>query len=126
MRSCSSANSKEENNNILMKDTFGTIKTPGYPDGYPGDLIVDCHWKIIVPKGHVVRIEFSSFRLYERVRMFDPDDEDDSAVIEDSINGRISDLWCIMERNHRFFSFPLETSSALKLTERQEIQARDL
>lgn len=86
MRSCSSANSKEENNNILMKDPFGTIKTPGYPGGYPGDLIADCHWKIIVPKGNVVRIEFSSFRLYERVRMFDPDDQDDSAVIEDSVN----------------------------------------
>ncbi|KAL9973802.1 hypothetical protein ACROYT_G020305 [Oculina patagonica] len=87
VRSCSSSNSKEENNNILFKDPSGTIKTPGYPNSYPGNLITECHWKIIVPKGNVVRIEFSSFRLYERVRIFDFEDEDDSAVITDSING---------------------------------------
>lgn len=87
MRSCSSSNSNEENNNILLKDPSGTIKTPGYPNGYPGNLITECHWKIIVPKGNVVRIEFSSFRLYERVRIYDYEDKDDSAVITDSING---------------------------------------
>ena len=102
-RSCFSANSKGEDNKILMKDPSSTIKTPGYSGGYPGDLIVDYHWKIIVPKGHVVRIEFSSFWLYERVRIFDLDDEDDSAVIEDSINGLNPDMWCILKGNHRCF-----------------------
>ena len=112
VRSCTSANSKEENNNILMKDLSGTIKTPGYPGGYPGDLIVDCHWKIIVPKGNVVRIEFSSFRLYERVRIFDLDDEDDSAVIEDSINGLNprSVVHSGREPSFRFFSTGNELS----------------
>ena len=40
-----------------------------------------------MPKGQVVRIEFSSFRLYERVRVFDLYDRDDSAVIADSVFG---------------------------------------
>lgn len=116
MRFCSSANSKEENNNILMKDPSGAIKTPGYPGGYPGDLIVDCHWKIIVPKGHVVRIEFSSFRLYERLRIFDPDDQDDSAVIEDSINGLNprSVVHSGREASFRFFSTGNELSIKVK------------
>ena len=95
-----------------MKDPFGTIKTPGYPGGYPRDLIANCHWKIIVPKGNVVRIEFSSFRLYERVRMFDPDDVDDSATIEDSINGLNprSVVHSGREPSFRFFSTGNELS----------------
>lgn len=95
-----------------MRDPSGTIKTPGYPDGYPGNLIVDCHWKIIVPQGNVVRIEFSSFRLYERVRLFDPDDEDDSAVIEDSINSLNprSVVHSGREPSFRFFSTGNELS----------------
>ena len=87
VRSCSSVNSNEENNNILFKDPTGRIQTPGYPQDYPSNLITECYWKIVVPKGNVVRVEFASFRLYERVRIFDYNDEDDTAVITDSING---------------------------------------
>ena len=78
-RSCSSGNSLDENQNIVLKDPSGVIKTPGYPHGYPGDkLIEQCFWKITAPKGTVLRVEFSSFRL--------PDDE--CVVVVFVINGR--------------------------------------
>ena len=61
--SCSSGNSLDENQNIVLKDPSGVIKTPGYPSNYPQNLLDECYWKIFVPKGKVVRVDFSSFRL---------------------------------------------------------------
>ncbi|KAL9973791.1 hypothetical protein ACROYT_G020293 [Oculina patagonica] len=61
--SCSSGNSWDENQNIVLKDPSGVIKTPGYPSNYPHNLIHQCYWKIFAPKGKVVRVDFSSFRL---------------------------------------------------------------
>lgn len=48
--------------NIILNGP-GTIKTPGHPSNYPKDLITQCIWKIIAPKGQVVRLSFSSFRM---------------------------------------------------------------
>ena len=58
--SCSFGNSLDENQNIVIKDPSGVIKTPGYPSSYP---VTPCYWKIFTPKGKVVRVDFSSFRL---------------------------------------------------------------
>lgn len=58
--SCSSGNSLDENKNIVLKDPSGVIKTPGYPSSHP---VTQCYWKIFTPKGKVVRVDFSSFRL---------------------------------------------------------------
>ena len=58
--SCSSGNSLDENQNIVLKDPSGVIKTPGYPSSDP---VTQCYWKIFTPKGKVVRVDFSSFRL---------------------------------------------------------------
>ena len=49
--------------NIVLKDPSGIIKTPGYPSTYPLSLTTQCIWKIIAPKGQVIRLEFSSFRM---------------------------------------------------------------
>ena len=49
--------------NIILTDPSGIIKTPGYPANYPSDLIKQCVWKIIAPKGQVVRVAFLSFRM---------------------------------------------------------------
>ena len=77
VRTCSSGNSFDENMNIFLEDSSGTIKTPGYPSGYLPNLPRECFWKIIVPTRKVVRIEFSSFRLAQH----------DNVVITDRING---------------------------------------
>ena len=61
--SCSSGNSLDENQNIVLKNPSGVIKTPGYPSSYP---VTQCYWKIFTPKGKVVRVDFSSFRLAPR------------------------------------------------------------
>ncbi|KAL9973788.1 hypothetical protein ACROYT_G020290 [Oculina patagonica] len=85
--SCSSGNSLDGNQNIVLKDPSGVIKTPGYPSNYPHNLIHhslrtrrisacrfspparrrlrphQCYWKIFAPKGKVVRVDFSSFLL---------------------------------------------------------------
>ena len=45
--------------NIVLRNTSGVIKSPWYDE-----LTDKCHWKIIAPKGKVVRIEFLSFRVY--------------------------------------------------------------
>jgi len=58
--SCSSGNSLDENQNIVIKDPSGVLKTPGYPSSYP---VTQCYWKIFTAKGKVVRVDFSSFRL---------------------------------------------------------------
>ena len=63
--------------NIFLEDSSGTIKTPGYPSGYLPSLLSKCFWKIIVPTGKVLRIEFLSFRLGQH----------DNTVITDKING---------------------------------------
>ena len=47
---------------ILLKDSSGTITTPGFPQGYDS-LIEDCFWKILAPTGNVVRVDFISFSL---------------------------------------------------------------
>ena len=62
-RSCSSSDSKDQNMNIILRDPSGIIKTPGYPSNYPPVLITQCIWKIIAPKGQVIRLDFSSFRM---------------------------------------------------------------
>ena len=62
--SCSLANSDDENMNIVLRNVSGVIKSPWYPHGFPDALEDKCHWKIIAPKGKVVRIEFLSFRVY--------------------------------------------------------------
>ena len=72
--------------NILLKDPSGTIKTPGYPYGYSDNLIEECLWKIIAPKGNVVRLEFASFHLNEH----------DQVMIAATNNGNI--YWYIFRR----------------------------
>ena len=49
--------------NIVLTDPSGIIKTPGYPSNYPPVLITQCIWKIMAPKGQVIRLYFSSFRM---------------------------------------------------------------
>ena len=44
---------------ILLKDSSGTITTPGFLRG--DDNI--CSWKILAPAGNVVRVDFISFSL---------------------------------------------------------------
>lgn len=61
--SCSSSNTEDQNMNIIPKDPSGIIKTPGYPSTYPLPLTTQCIWKIIAPKGQVIRLDFSSFRI---------------------------------------------------------------
>ena len=48
---------------ILLKDSSGTITTPGFPQGYNYSLIGECSWKILAPAGNVVRVDFISFSL---------------------------------------------------------------
>ena len=63
-RACSLATSDDENMNIELRNASGVIKSPWYPHSFPYEVENKCHWKIIVPKGKVVRIEFLSFRVY--------------------------------------------------------------
>jgi len=76
-RSCSFDNSYDENMNIVLREPSGVIISPGYPRGYNDSLINECHWKIIAPKGKVVRVEFPSFHLAKY----------DNVMITDTING---------------------------------------
>ena len=48
---------------ILLKDSSGTITTPGFPQGYDYRLIRECSWTILAPAGNVVRVDFISFSL---------------------------------------------------------------
>ena len=50
---------------ILLRDSSGTITTPGFPQGYDDSLINECFWKILAPTGNVVRVDFISFSLAE-------------------------------------------------------------
>ena len=63
VNTCSSSNSKAQNMNIMLKDSSGVIKSPGYPSNYDMDLITQCLWKITAPKGQVVQVTFSNFRM---------------------------------------------------------------
>ena len=45
---------------ILLKDSSGTITTPGFPRG---DDYIGCSWKILAPAENVVRVDFISFSL---------------------------------------------------------------
>ena len=68
--------------NIVLRDPSGIIATPGYRQGYQVSYHPhghECHWKIIAPKGRVVRVEFSSFRLHN--------DQYQYVEIADRING---------------------------------------
>ena len=58
---------------ILLKDSSGTITTPGFPQGYNYSLIAECSWKILAPAGNVVRVDFISFSLakYDYVTIAD-------------------------------------------------------
>ena len=49
--------------NIILRDSSGVIKSPGYPSNYNMDLISQCMWKITAPKGQVVQVTFSNFRM---------------------------------------------------------------
>ena len=63
VRSCSSGNSYQQNMGIFLRDSSGTITTPGFPKGYDESLINQCFWKILAPTGNVVRVDFISFNL---------------------------------------------------------------
>ena len=65
VRACSLANSYDENMNIEFRNASGVIESPWYPQSNYYELANKCHWKIIAPKGKVVRIEFLSFRVYD-------------------------------------------------------------
>ena len=58
---------------IILKDSSGTITTPGFPQGYNYSLIAECSWKILAPAGNVVRVDFISFSLakYDYVTIAD-------------------------------------------------------
>ena len=60
---------------ILLRDSSGTITTPGFPQGYDDSLINECFWKILAPTGNVVRVDFISFSLaeYDFVAIAEPD-----------------------------------------------------
>lgn len=60
---CSSKNSRDENMDILLGNTSGVIQSPGYPSSYPAKLIMQCRWKIVAPRGKMVRMTFTSFQL---------------------------------------------------------------
>ena len=49
--------------NIILRDSSGVIKSPGYPSNYNMDLISQCMWKITAPKGQVVQLTFLNFRM---------------------------------------------------------------
>lgn len=53
---CSSGNSLDENHNIVLKDPSGVLETPGNPNRL-------CYWKIIAPKGRILRVEVLSIQL---------------------------------------------------------------
>ena len=53
----------DENQNIVLKDPSGVIKTPGYPSNYPENLLQQCYWKIYAPEGKLIKLDFTSFRL---------------------------------------------------------------
>ena len=75
-KDCSRSNSEEQNMNIVLTNSSGIFKTPGFPSHYPHDLINQCVWKIIAPRGNVIRIAFSSIQLYQF----------DCVVVVDGIN----------------------------------------
>ena len=47
------------------------MKTPGFPKDYTSASVRDCFWKIIAPRGHLVRLEFITFqiRVNDRVKI---------------------------------------------------------
>lgn len=59
--------------NILLRNATGVLKTPGFPHGYPNGSIRDCLWKLIAPKGKVVRLTFMTFQMYvdDEMEIFD-------------------------------------------------------
>ena len=59
--------------NILLTNPSGVIKTPGFPAGYTDSSVRDCFWKLIAPKGKVVRVKFLTFQIHvnDRVRITD-------------------------------------------------------
>ena len=61
--SCSASNTNHQNLNILFQNSSGVLKTPGYPSPYPVGLVENCLWRIVAPKGQVIRLEFLSIRL---------------------------------------------------------------
>ncbi|XP_067039505.1 cubilin-like isoform X3 [Acropora muricata] len=61
--SCSASNTNQQNLNILFQNSSGVLKSPGYPSPYPVGLVGNCLWRIVAPKGQVIRLEFLSIRL---------------------------------------------------------------
>ena len=57
--SCSSSNSRAQNMNIILRDSSGVIKSPGYPSSYNKNFIRQCMWKITAPTGQVVQLTVS-------------------------------------------------------------------
>lgn len=43
----------------VLKQRFGVIESPGYPDPYPNDA--KCDYQIEVPRGNKVNVTFSHF-----------------------------------------------------------------
>ncbi|XP_067039514.1 cubilin-like isoform X2 [Acropora muricata] len=61
--SCSASNTNQQNLNILFQKSSAVLKSPGYPSPYPVGLMENCLWRIVAPKGQVIRLEFLSIRL---------------------------------------------------------------
>ena len=45
---------------LKIKDSSGSLVSPGYPYSSPAIL---CHWKIIVPKQHILELNVQDFEL---------------------------------------------------------------
>lgn len=56
-----------------MRDLYGIIESPNYPNDYPANL--KCEWRIIAPKSNKIKLEFHDLRLESGSLM---DDEDDN------------------------------------------------
>ena len=64
-KECLLSNTEGQNMNIMLKNSSGIFKTPGFPGDYPHILINECVWKIVAATGKVVKVAFSSFQLFQ-------------------------------------------------------------
>ena len=88
----------------MVKDPSGVINTPGYPSAYPEKLMEQCYWKILAPKGTVVRVDFSSFRLQTR----------ECVYIVFAINGRFP-IWLLRcGKNPSFVLYSMTNELGIK------------
>jgi cubilin len=47
--------------NRTIEMNSGVLESPNFPGQYPPDM--DCSWKIVVPKGNRITLQFSHFNL---------------------------------------------------------------